>query len=387
MGGPCFIVNKDGEKLVGPRATDNFQIIPFTFRQTTWFSAEQCYQAMKFPEGSPQHNQISNLHPHVGESEWNYGIRVWECGQNPSKIVSNWEDTKVEIMYLINCAKYACNEVLQQQLLGTGDNKIVGMQSTWMWEKWNGLIQMLIRQKLKEGVDLKSIQTVSSREWSEIESLYMKRASAINILEKIPLKNCRNKLPFGAGKKYLIAVLHIIDEGRESRTLSSSSLVDRSVLQAKIAFESGADGVFLIIGEGGIRNEEVIAVYNAVRAVHTDRFIGINFVSDSNTCSQYLPDDADAIWTDFGVDRKGMSPETASLCKILFNRQWNGLYFGGFFFKGCDQRLPEEESRVVQFAILAQQAMHVCTVSGPGTGQPIAVETLARLYAAADTVR
>lgn len=104
MGGPCFIVNEDGEKRVGPPATDNFQIFPFSFRGSRWFSAEQCYQAMKFPEGSKQHTLIRNLQPQVGESEWDYGIKVWQCGQNVAEIVKNWEATKVELMYLINCA-------------------------------------------------------------------------------------------------------------------------------------------------------------------------------------------------------------------------------------------------------------------------------------------
>eukprot|EP01036_Dinobryon_divergens_P031903 gene31903-41393_t len=318
MGGPCFIVNEDGEKRVGPPATDNFQIFPFSFRGSRWFSAEQCYQAMKFPEGSKQHTLIRNLQPQVGESEWDYGIKVWQCGQNLNEIVRNWGATKVEMMYLVNCAKYACNPVLQQQLLDTGDKRIVGMQSTWEWEKWNGLIQMLIRQKLKEGVDLQSIETVTSKEWNEVQLLSCNRTNKINILEKTPIKDCMNKLPIGGGKKYLIAVLHII---RES---DFSSLVDRA----------------------------------------------------------YLPDDADAIWTDFGVDRSGITQSAVSLSKSLFSRRWKGLFFGGFFFKGFDQRLPEENTRLAQFVTLANQTMHVCTVSGPGTGQPIAVETLARIYTA-----
>ena len=75
MGGPCFIVSEEGEKRVGPSATDNFHFFPL-------LSVEQCYQAMKFPERSKQHTLIRNLQPQTGESEWDYGIKVWQYGQN-----------------------------------------------------------------------------------------------------------------------------------------------------------------------------------------------------------------------------------------------------------------------------------------------------------------
>ena len=76
---------------------------------------------MKFPEGSP-------IHAHSNSA---YGMEVCQCGA-----------------HLITCAKYAYYE----ELLSTKNS----------WSAKYGLngpiIQMLIRKKLKEGVDLTSHQ-------------------------------------------------------------------------------------------------------------------------------------------------------------------------------------------------------------------------------------
>jgi len=111
MGGPCFIVI-DGKtrnnKVKGPNATDNFQIIDFTFppgSDQTYYSAEQCYQAQKFSD----ERHISALReavPFGGETDSAYGMRVWSLGQKFCSLKSNWEDIRVEVMYLVNCAKY-----------------------------------------------------------------------------------------------------------------------------------------------------------------------------------------------------------------------------------------------------------------------------------------
>ena len=47
-------------------------------------------------------------------------------------------------------------------MLLTGERIIKGEPSTWKWEKWNGLIQLLIREMLRKGVDLASIKTLDS---------------------------------------------------------------------------------------------------------------------------------------------------------------------------------------------------------------------------------
>ena len=63
----------------------------------------------------------------------------------------NWEDIKLEQMFLINCAKYPAHKALQHELVRTGDLALVGAPSTWEWSRWNGRIQMLIRKIIVDG--------------------------------------------------------------------------------------------------------------------------------------------------------------------------------------------------------------------------------------------
>ena len=87
-----------------------------------------------------------------------YGHRVWRLGQRLNGMVLGWDNLKVERMFLVNAAKYSCNPDLQKDLLETGDLEILGGASTWQWSKWNGLIQMKIRDLLKQGVNLDEVK-------------------------------------------------------------------------------------------------------------------------------------------------------------------------------------------------------------------------------------
>ena len=87
-----------------------------------------------------------------------YGHRVWRLGQRLTGMILGWENIKVEMMFLVNAAKYSSNPDLQKDLLETGDLEILGGASTWQWSKWNGLIQMKIRDLLKQGVNLDEVK-------------------------------------------------------------------------------------------------------------------------------------------------------------------------------------------------------------------------------------
>jgi ribA/ribD-fused uncharacterized protein len=169
MGGPCYV--KDGKAEVkGPPATDNFQIIPFTYGGVEWHSVEQCFQAQKFERHMPAWKAIHDAVPKELEAPKSYGNRIWSLGRSFSEIRPDWENVKVEIMYLVCCAKYACHDDLRVELLATGENRLEGGPSTWEWTKWNGFIQMLIRKKLRDGVDLSTITRVTAEEFLEFES-------------------------------------------------------------------------------------------------------------------------------------------------------------------------------------------------------------------------
>merc|ERR1711953_650667 len=159
MGGPCLLSNSNSaRKVLGPACTDNFQIIPFSYLGKTWYSVEQCYQAQKFPEGSESREKLEKCAPLPDENGSVYGHRVWRLGQRLRGMVLAWEDNKVETMFLVNAAKYNSNPELQKDLLETGDLEITGGASTWQWSKWNGLIQMKIRDLLQQGINLNEVQ-------------------------------------------------------------------------------------------------------------------------------------------------------------------------------------------------------------------------------------
>jgi len=90
-----------------------------------------------------------------------YGNRVWRLGQTLNGMVLGWENIKVETMFLVNAAKYSSNPELQRDLLETGKQEIKGGASTWQWSKWNGLIQMKIRDLLQQGISLEDVTTMS----------------------------------------------------------------------------------------------------------------------------------------------------------------------------------------------------------------------------------
>ena len=162
MGGRCYIwtVQDDGEiiRIQGPRCTDNFQIVNPCFRylDTEWFSVEQAFQAIKFPDGSIARSEIHGTAPEIGESDEEYGLRVWLLGQprGDSTMRDDWQQEKVKVMLLLNLAKYESDADLQKKLVATDGFSIEAKESTANWKHWNGCIQIWIRQILMSQDDL-----------------------------------------------------------------------------------------------------------------------------------------------------------------------------------------------------------------------------------------
>jgi len=179
MGGPCFkvlpspvslsgIKTTRHKKVLGPACTDNFQLKQFSHLGQEWWSVEQSYQALKFTGNMKE--SIQQAVPFAKETGAAHGMRVWRLGQRGRDMVLDWEERKVEVMFLANLAKYKCNPELQKELVAeTGDSELVGGPSTWEWSKWNGLIQMKIRSMLKEGRDLESVQGMSKEELENVK--------------------------------------------------------------------------------------------------------------------------------------------------------------------------------------------------------------------------
>ncbi|KAK3242456.1 hypothetical protein CYMTET_47861 [Cymbomonas tetramitiformis] len=104
---------------------------------------------MKYTSKDDARKKMLEATPYAGESDSSYGNRVWRLGQQHDISTRKWESQKVQIMYSINCAKYAQNPDLQQELLTTGKLEITGAPSTWQWSYWNGWIQTQIREELR----------------------------------------------------------------------------------------------------------------------------------------------------------------------------------------------------------------------------------------------
>ena len=178
MGGRCYIwmSKSDGTlaRILGPSCTDNFQVVTPKFRYSglEWHSVEQAFQALKFPSDSAVRLEIHATSPNIGESDGEYGLRVWEHGRFAEGMREDWGQEKVKIMLLLNLAKYASSPSFQEDLIATGNQRIEGQESTWEWKYWNSCTQMLIRKLLQSHTELNSvIVKVENMALDEVETL------------------------------------------------------------------------------------------------------------------------------------------------------------------------------------------------------------------------
>ena len=100
VGGPCRLVSQ-GESAVPSAPTI------FTYAGRTWYSVEQCYQAMKFTDDGSIDN-IAQQTPNPNESSKDYGVRMWREGRHQyfGSQRNDWEEVKYFVMYTVCCAKY-----------------------------------------------------------------------------------------------------------------------------------------------------------------------------------------------------------------------------------------------------------------------------------------
>ena len=180
MGGICYLmcVEDDGEitRIQGPRCTDNFQIVNpgFRYLDSEWFSVEQAFQAIKFPDGSIARSEIHGTAPEIGESDEDYGLRVWLLGQprGDSTMRDDWEQEKVKVMLLLNLAKYASDVEFQDKLVASNGFSIEARGSTANWKHWNECIQIWIRQILISQNELNStILDIENMNSEDVENM------------------------------------------------------------------------------------------------------------------------------------------------------------------------------------------------------------------------
>jgi predicted NAD-dependent protein-ADP-ribosyltransferase YbiA (DUF1768 family) len=162
MGGCCWLVQADGKRVKGPQATNNFAVVPagFLYKGTLFYSTEQAFQASKFAPGSPAFRRVAAILPEEGDSGSAHGMACWQAGQG-GEMVQDWDRVKVGVMLDVCRAKVVSVPGLKEELLATGTCAIEGGASTeWAfrgaahgWQLWNGRVQMLLREELREEPD------------------------------------------------------------------------------------------------------------------------------------------------------------------------------------------------------------------------------------------
>ncbi len=145
---------------------------------------------------------------------------------------------------------------------------------------------------------------------------------------------------------------------------------DFVISQTDKCISNGADGIFLIMMEGGPDiSKNLNNLYNYVREKFSDIFIGLNYLGlTPQEAITVIPLSANAIWIDQGVDNDGISNSIIEMNKIKKERQFNGLYFGGFSFKGT-KYIPDEN--LDSYSKLAMDIIDIPNTSGVATGIPM----------------
>jgi uncharacterized protein len=194
----------------------------------------------------------------------------------------------------------------------------------------------------------------------------------MSVVEEInPLRALMNK----SVGPILLPVIHLFD-------------AEQAVRNARIAFDSGCHGVWLIAhgsNEHVKQNDLLKVCYDAVRANWPTAWIGVNVLS-----MMFHPEElwtwiaknvptVNGVWTDQCFATK--SGTTDHLIRIAHARARAGctnlVYFGGFAFKHQpllvdsqeDESLTESDSlKLAQLAVVASKHVDVLVTSGTATG-------------------
>ncbi|MCC7522904.1 hypothetical protein IT407_03850 [Candidatus Uhrbacteria bacterium] len=163
----------------------------------------------------------------------------------------------------------------------------------------------------------------------------------------------------------LLAVIHVDNEEQASENVD-------------IAFNQGADGVFLInhsMSAGSLRD-----IYCKIRSARADEWIGLNFLGAPRVrlFNGLVPGDASGVWTDNAGYGEAQDPlfVTKSLHEIRQNSKhaMKCLYFGGVSFK--HQHDTDNIESACKAASSCVPYVDVITTSGTKTGEPPSVEKI-----------
>lgn len=150
---------------------------------------------------------------------------------------------------------------------------------------------------------------------------------------------------------------------------------DLALINAQIAVESGAQGVFLI-NHGRSSDHRLPYIAMAIRQIFPKLWIGVNFLSMIPVDAQEFintleaPFHFDGLWVDDAMVDESLAEDdpnqrAARLAEARKSMTWRGLYFGGTAFK---YQRPVAEKDLPTAARIASRYMDVVVTSGPGTG-------------------
>ncbi len=151
--------------------------------------------------------------------------------------------------------------------------------------------------------------------------------------------------------RVLLPVIHVANQNQALRN-------------SKIAFEEGADGIFLINHFDDCEN--LFEIYDKIRNFFPDKWIGINCLDYSplQMMEEILPD-INGLWVDNTYIDETSENQTypEKVYDIAKQRNWKGLYFGGVDFK-YQPKVNDLETAVN----ISKKYMDIITTSGKGTG-------------------
>ena len=152
--------------------------------------------------------------------------------------------------------------------------------------------------------------------------------------------------------------------------------------QIDLAFEVGADGVFVISHDGD--DTELMDVIIEQKKAHPERYIGVNFLSMHYPVRAYnvaATTGADAVW----LDNAGVDSTSIELGQYVAEakraRAGNQHIFASVAFK---YQAPEPDP--VKAAVNALSLGFIPTTSGPGTGQAPEVQKIIDMSAATNGI-
>ncbi len=154
---------------------------------------------------------------------------------------------------------------------------------------------------------------------------------------------------------------------------------NQTMRNAEVAFDSGADGVFLISMQG-MDHKRLAEMQEMVRDEYMAWWVGVNYL-DLPTVNVFdaLSPNVSGVWADNAAISEWVEEqyEAERIKRAREASNWEGLYFGGVAFKY--QRGVNNLEKAAQ---IATRYMDVITTSGKGTGSAPDTEKIARMKGA-----